>query len=152
MEKQVNNSEKLFSENTGEIKIRVRFSETDKMGITWHGNYFSWFEMGRTELLRNAGLSYRDLEESGTMFAVVSAECSYKHPAMYDDVLTLKTRVIKITPIRIEHEYRLFRDSLLLAVGKTVLASVDSEGKIKPIPSSIVELFERQNAEENEND
>lgn len=152
MEKQVNNSEKLFSENTGEIKIRVRFSETDKMGITWHGNYFSWFEMGRTELLRNAGLSYRDLEESGTMFAVVAAECSYKHPAMYDDVLTLKTRVIKITPIRIEHEYRLFRNSLLLAVGKTVLASVDSEGKIKPIPSSIVELFERKNAEENEND
>ena len=152
MEKQVNNSEKLFLENTGEIKIRVRFSETDKMGITWHGNYFSWFEMGRTELLRNAGLSYRDLEESGTMFAVVSAECSYKHPAMYDDVLTLKTRVIKITPIRIEHEYRLFRNSLLLAVGKTVLASVDSEGKIKPIPSSIVELFERKNAEENEND
>lgn len=152
MEKQVNNSEKLFSENTGEIKIRVRFSETDKMGITWHGNYFSWFEMGRTELLRNSGLSYRDLEESGTMFAVVAAECSYKHPAMYDDVLTLKTRVIKITPIRIEHEYRLFRNSLLLAVGKTVLASVDSEGKIKPIPSSIVELFERKNAEENEND
>ena len=152
MEKQVNNSEKLFSENTGEIKIRVRFSETDKMGITWHGNYFSWFEMGRTELLRNAGLSYRDLEESGTMFAVVAAECSYKHPAMYDDVLTLKTRVIKITPIRIEHEYRLFRNSLLLAVGKTVLASVDSEGKIKPIPSSIVGLFERKNAEENEND
>ncbi len=136
-------SEDVLLENAGEIKFRVRFSETDKMGITWHGNYFSWFEMGRTELLRSAGLSYRDLEESGTMFAVVSAECSYKHPALYDDILTLKTRIVKITPIRIEHEYRLFRGSLLLAIGKTVLASVDREGKIKPIPDSIVALFGR---------
>ena len=148
MNKQTENLEGLPPENAGEIKIRVRFSETDKMGITWHGNYFSWFEMGRTELLRNVGLSYRDLEESGTMFAVVSAECSYKHPAIYDDVLTLKTRIRRVTPIRIEHEYYLYRDSLLLAVGKTVLASVDTEGKIKPIPSSIITLFSEQNGKE----
>lgn len=139
--------EENLSKRVGEIKIRVRFSETDKMGITWHGNYFSWFEMGRTELLREAGLAYRDLEESGTMFAVVSAECTYKHPAMYDDILTLKTRVTKITPIRIEHEYRLYRDSLLLAVGKTVLASVNMEGKINPIPDSIAALFQKQEEE-----
>ena len=106
MGEQVKDSEELSLEKSGEIKIRVRFSETDKMGITWHGNYFSWFEMGRTELLRDAGLAYRDLEENGTMFAVVSAECSFKHPAMYDDILTLRTRIVKITPIRIEHEYR----------------------------------------------
>ena len=143
MGEQVKDSKELQSEKSGEIKIRVRFSETDKMGITWHGNYFSWFEMGRTELLRDTGLAYRDLEESGTMFAVVSAECSFKHPARYDDVLTLRTRIVKITPIRIEHEYRLYRDSLLLAVGKTVLASVDLEGKIKPIPDSVIALFKK---------
>lgn len=122
----------------GEISFRVRFSETDKMGVTWHGNYFSWFEMGRTELLRQMGIAYKDLENSGTMFAVVSVECSYKRPAMYDDLLTLKTRVVRTTPIRIEHEYRLFRGGELLAVGKTVLASVDSNGKIKPIPPKIL--------------
>ena len=82
------------------------------------------------------------------MFAVVSAECSYKHPAIYDDVLTLKTRIRRVTPIRIEHEYHLYRDSLLLAVGKTVLASVDTEGKIKPIPNSIIALFSGQNGKE----
>ena len=136
------NSKEKLSKREGEIKIRVRFSETDKMGFAWHGNYFSWFEMGRTELLREAGLAYRDLEESGTMFAVVSAECSYKHPAKYDDILTLKTCVIRTTPIRIEHEYRLYRDSLLIAVGKTVLASINHEGKVHPIPDSIIALFQ----------
>lgn len=131
-------------ERTGEIQIRVRFSETDKMGVTWHGNYFSWFEMGRTELLREEGIAYKDLEKSGTMFAVVSAECSYKLPALYDDLLTLKTRIVRVTPIRIEHEYRLYRDDLLLAVGKTTLASVDLQGRIKPIPENLVNLFKKK--------
>jgi acyl-CoA thioester hydrolase len=134
-------SKEIPPEKGGEIQIRVRFSETDKMGITWHGNYFSWFEMGRTELLRQAGFAYKDLEAAGTMFAVVSVECSYKHPAAYDDLLTLKTRVVRVTPVRIEHEYRLYRDNLLLAVGKTVLASVDLQGRIKPIPDEILNLF-----------
>ena len=144
MDKQEPASEESLLERTGEIQIRVRFSETDKMGITWHGNYFSWFEMGRTELLREEGLAYKDLEESGIMFAVVSAECSYKQPALYDDLLTLKTRVVRVTPIRIEHEYHLYRGAVLLAVGKTTLASVDCEGKIRPIPEKLVKLFKKR--------
>ena len=144
MDKQEPTPEGFPPEQTGEIQIRVRFSETDKMGITWHGNYFSWFEMGRPELLRKEGIAYKDLEESGVMFAVVSAECSYKLPALYDDLLTLKTRVVRVTPIRIEHEYRLYRGDVLLAVGKTTLASVDREGKIRPIPEKLVKLFKKR--------
>lgn len=111
------------------------------MGVVWHGNYFSWFEMGRTEHLRATGISYAELEEAGVMFAVVSAECSYKRPALYDDLLTLKTRITRITPIKIEHEYRLLRGGQLLAVGKTVLATLDRSGNVIAVPAWLKEAF-----------
>jgi acyl-CoA thioester hydrolase len=121
-----------------EIQIRVRYSETDAMGFLHHGNYFSLFEMGRTELLRSRGGNYRRMEEEGLFMVVVSIECKYRKPARYDDVLTLKTRVARVTPAKIEHEYRLYRDGELLTEARSLLACVDRTGCVQRIP----EVFE----------
>lgn len=127
-------SEPPFSEE-GTIEFRVRYQETDQMGVVYHANYFAWFEMGRTELLRSAtGVSYRDLEASNSLLAIVKVECSYQKPAHYDDVLTLKTKVVRVTRVTIAHEYHLYRETELLAVGRTVLASVSREGHPKALP------------------
>ena len=136
-----NNGEKAnnaaeYPENS--IQFRVRYQETDQMGVVYHGNYFTYFEMGRTELLREStGVSYRDLEERNTKMVVVKAECQYVKPAKYDDLLTLKTRVARTTRASVEHEYRLYRDETLLAVGRVRLATVDESGKIVPVPDWI---------------
>jgi acyl-CoA thioester hydrolase len=117
-----------------EIEIRVRYSETDAMGFLHHGNYFALFEMGRTELLRSRGGNYRRMEEEGFFMVVVSIECKYRKPARYDDLLILKTRVARITPAKIEHEYRLYRDGELLTEARSVLACVDRAGIVQRIP------------------
>jgi acyl-CoA thioester hydrolase len=117
-----------------EIQIRVRYSETDAMGFLYHGNYFAFFEMGRTELLRAQGGNYRKMEEEGLFMVVVSVECKYRKPARYDDLLTLKTRVARITPAKIEHEYQIFRDGVLLTEARSVLACVDRSGSVQRIP------------------
>ena len=117
-----------------EIQIRVRYSETDAMGLLYHGNYFTYFEMGRTELLRAQGGNYRDMEKSGLFMVVVSLECKYRKPAGYDDLLTLKTRVAKVTPAKLEHEYQLYRGGELLTEARSVLACVDRVGNIQRIP------------------
>jgi acyl-CoA thioester hydrolase len=122
----------MVAEN--EIQIRVRYSETDAMGFLHHGNYFSYFEMGRTELLRSRGGNYRAMEEGGLYMVVVSLECKYRKPARYDDVLTLKTRVARVTPAKLEHEYRLYRDGELLTEARTTLACIDRDGAVQRIP------------------
>ena len=121
-----------------EIQIRVRYSETDAMGYLYHPNYFVYFEMGRTELLRSQGGNYRKMEEQGLLMVVINAECKYRKPARYDDVLTLKTRITRVTPAKLEHEYKLFRDGELLTEARTVLACVDRTGVVQRIP----EVFE----------
>ena len=123
------------------ITFRARYQETDQMGVVYHGNYFTYFEMGRTELLREAtGVSYREVEEHQTMMVVVKAECSYIKPARYDDLLTLKTRVARITRASVEHEHELYRGSELLATGRVRLATVNADGKIVPVPDWIRNL------------
>ncbi len=117
------------------IQFRVRYQETDQMGVAYHGNYFTWFEMGRTELLRGVtGKSYQELEDTNVLMAIIKAECSYKKPAKYDDILTLKTQIVQITGVRLEHEYHLYRNDELLAVGHTTLATIDHQGRIVPVP------------------
>ena len=122
-----------------EITIRVRYAECDPMGVLHHSRYFEYFEMARTELLRQAGARYRDLEERGVLFVVARAECRFRRPARYDDELLLKVEVARMTKARIDHKYELYRDGLLLCEASTVLACVDREGRIIPIPDEIVQ-------------
>ena len=120
-----------------EITIRVRYCETDAMGYLHHANFVTYYEMGRTELLRAQGGDYRAIEESGLFLVVVKLECRYHAPARYDDLLTLKTRVERISAVKIEHSYQLFRNGQLLATASSVLACVDREGKVQRLPDAI---------------
>ena len=116
------------------IQFRVRYPETDAMGFVHHSRYLQYFEMGRVELLRSLGHSYADLERAGILFVVVRAEVRYKAPARYDEELSLTTRIIKQTHVRIDHTYELKRDQTLLAEGNTTIACVDREGSLRQIP------------------
>lgn len=116
------------------IDIRVRYSETDAMGYLHHANYFVYFEMGRTELLRAQGGNYRRMEEEGLFMVVVSLECKFRAPARYDDLLTLHTRIARMTPAKLEHEYKVMRDGVLLTEARSTLACVDAKGNVQRIP------------------
>ena len=118
-----------------EIQIRVRYQETDGQARLHHANYFTYFELGRTELLRAAGHSYRSVEEDGYMLVVADIGCEYFQPAAFDDLLTLRTTVVSAKGARIHHLYEVFRDGLLLAKGRSVVACIDKAGKPKRIPS-----------------
>lgn len=117
-----------------EIQVRVRYNETDPMGFLHHAHYFVYFEMGRTELLRAAGGNYRKMEEAGLLVVVVKADCRYRRPARYDDLLRVRTTVTRVSAAKIEHEYHVFRGEELLAIGHTVLAVMDRSGKVQPVP------------------
>lgn len=117
-----------------ETSIRVRYAETDRMGLLHHANYLVYFEQGRTELLRARGITYKDLEDQGYLLVLSRVEVRYRSPARYDDLLTLRTTVTRTTTVRIEHKYELLRDGTLIAEGETTLASVDREGRIQPLP------------------
>ena len=120
-----------------ELSIRVRYAETDRMGLLHHANYFIYFEAGRTELLRKRGLTYRDMEDAGHLLVIVDLGCKYKRPAYYDDVLTLRTTVERVTHVKIVHKYELMRDGKLLAEGHSTLACVDREGRPQALPETL---------------
>lgn len=122
----------------GEVQIRVRYAETDRMGLLHHANYLIYFEQARTELLRAKGVSYRDIEDGGYFLVVVKVEIKYKSPAKYDDVLTIKTKVTRSTPVRIEHHYTVYRDRTLLVEATTTLACVDKQGKLQAMPEWLI--------------
>jgi acyl-CoA thioester hydrolase len=117
-----------------ETEIRVRYKETDPMGLLHHSNYFVYFEIGRTELLRADGGNYRQMEADGQFVVVVKAECQYRRPARYDDLLRIRTTITRVTQAKIEHQYEVFRDTECLAVGHITLAIVDRNGKVQPTP------------------
>jgi acyl-CoA thioester hydrolase len=117
-----------------DLQIRVRYQETDAMGVLHHANYFTYFEVGRTELLRANGRDYRQVEEGGLFMVVVRIGCTYKKPARYDDVLTLRTRATRISAAKIEHSYELLRGDELLAEGQSTLACVDRQGRVQRVP------------------
>lgn len=125
-----------------EIEIRVRYPECDPMGFAHHGVYATWFEMGRSEMLRQSGVSYKELEEREELLPVVDLSIRYKKPARYDDVLRLRSTMAEVTRAKIIFEYELLRDELLLATGRTVNACIDGEGKLRPIPDVIFDAFE----------
>jgi acyl-CoA thioester hydrolase len=122
-----------------ETEIRVRYAETDAMGYLHHSNYLTYFEIGRTELFRAGGGSYKAVEERGLFLVVVKIEVRYKKPARYDDLLTLRTTISRITPARIEHEYQLMRDGEVLTTGTSTLACVDGTGTISALPDELLE-------------
>jgi acyl-CoA thioester hydrolase len=119
------------------MTIRVRYPEVDAMGYLHHSRFFQYFEMGRVELLRSLGFSYADLESRGIFFVVVKAECRYKAPAKYDEELTLTTRVVKQTHVRIDHAYEVRRGERLLAEAATTIACVGRDGQLREIPEEL---------------
>jgi acyl-CoA thioester hydrolase len=127
---------------SGEITIRVRYAETDRMGLLHHANYLIYFEQGRTELLRSLGLSYKDLEDQGFLLVLTKIEVKYRWPARYDDLLTLKTIVMRSTSVRIDHRYELYGEGRLLAEGASTLACVDRDGRPQALPDFLRERKE----------
>src|SRR4051794_23982886 len=123
----------------GEIQVRVRYAETDRMGLLHHANYLVYFEQARTELLRDQGRSYKDLEDAGFLLVLSKVEVKYRSPAYYDDLLTIRTTVTRTSPIRLEHRYEVFREGKPVAEGSTTLACVNREGKLQPMPDWLTE-------------
>ena len=114
-------------------QFRVRYSETDQMGVVYHGNYLDWFEIGRTEYFREEGVLYKDLEAAGILLAVVDIECSYHYPARYDDLVTVITMVeeVKRTKLKFKYEIRNAETDKLLVTGTSTHAFVNED--FKPI-------------------
>lgn len=116
------------------LEIRVRYHETDAQGRVHHASYLNYFEAGRIELLRASGISYRQLEEEGTLLVVAKISCKYHRPAFYDDILTLTTTTVRARAARVEHVYQLRRDAQLLVEGESVIACIDRQGTVRRIP------------------
>lgn len=124
----------MADEIIGELHIRVRYAETDRMGLLHHANYLVYFEQGRTELLREQGFSYKDIEDQGYYLVLTKVQVRYKRPARYDDLLTLRTILRKTSAVKIEHGYELFCGNDLLAEGETTLGCVNRQGQIQMLP------------------
>lgn len=116
------------------------------MGYLHHARYLEYLEMGRTELLRNGGLAYRDMEAGGFFLVVAKLEVSYRAPARYDDLVDVRTSLRKITRARIEHEYEVTCQGRPLCQASTTLACVDREGRLQPIPEEIYRIAQRSDA------
>jgi acyl-CoA thioester hydrolase len=113
-----------------QISFRVRYSETDQMGVVYHGNYAQYLEMGRVEWLRSLGVSYKALEENGIMLPVIELNIKFKKPALYDDLLTVRTHLIKKPSVKIAFDYEIKNQKdELLVTAHTVLAFMDKHKK-----------------------
>ena len=121
-----------------ETEIRVRYNECDPMGVVHHAIYPVWFEIGRTELLRTQGGSYKEMEADNLFLAVAELRIHYKVSAKYDDELTLVTALSEATRVKLKHSYTLLRGNQTIATGTTVLACVNEVGNIREIPPSIL--------------
>lgn len=122
-----------------EFTVRVRYAETDQMGVVYHGNYAQYFEMGRVEWLRNLGVSYKWMEDNGVMLPVVSLEMNYKKPARYDDVLRVKTVLKSQNSVKIEFDYEIYNEqNELLTTGYSMLVFVDMKTGRPIVPPSYV--------------
>ncbi|MGH9523492.1 MAG: acyl-CoA thioesterase [Terriglobales bacterium] len=131
---------------TNETTIRVRYAETDQMGVVYHANYFIWFEVGRVELLRQIGFSYREMEEQDQCFiAVVEARCRFKAPARYDDEIRIRTSIKHVRNSFIQFDYEAVRasDGTLLAEGDTMHIVTDATMEKRALPEKYAEAFRR---------
>ena len=133
-----------LDEAVGHARVRVRYAETDQMGVVYHANYLVWFEVGRVELMRQRGLDYKRMEsEDGCGIAVVEATARYKAPARYDDELIIETTVMRVRGPIIRFGYRVLRveDGLLLCEGETLHIVVGRDMKRRPLPKKYAELL-----------
>ena len=123
--------------------VRVRYAETDKMGVVYYANYLVWFEVGRTDWLRETGWTYRAMEAEGVQLPVIEAHCEYRQGARYDDEVEVRTRAQKLSPVRIQFDYEIVRrgDGTVLATGHTVHATIDINGRPTRMPDRVKELF-----------
>jgi acyl-CoA thioester hydrolase len=124
-----------------EIRFRVRYNETDQGRVVYHSNYFHYFEMGRTEFLREEGLRYRDLEDSGSFLVVTEAHLRYRAAARYDDEIRVRTWVTQVSPVTVRFAYEVIREpgSVLLVEGETKLACVGPDFRPKRLPPEVAE-------------
>lgn len=123
-----------------ETEVRVRYQETDNMGVVYYANYFVWFEIARTEYLRSQGISYRALESKGIYLMVAGASCQYKYPARYDDLIRIQSWISKLKNSSLTFEYKLFLGDRLIATGESVHVFTDRAGKPMRIPKELRDL------------
>lgn len=126
-----------------ETNIRVRYAETDKMGIVHHSNYLIWFEVVRSEFCRSQGFSYQEMERDNALLIVAESYCRYKSPAFYDDLLTIRTAISDIKSRSIKFAYEIIRadDKTLVATGETHHVVTDHDKKVRIIPKNYRELL-----------
>jgi acyl-CoA thioester hydrolase len=127
-----------------ESRVRVRYAETDQMGVVYHANHFIWFEIGRVEFMRQLGFTYRDMErEHGCFIPVVDARCRYKSPARYDDEIIVRTHLKNVRESVIHFGYQLVRadDGEVLAEGETTHMVIDAQMKTAPLPAAFLKVF-----------
>ncbi|MGH9477085.1 MAG: acyl-CoA thioesterase [Terriglobales bacterium] len=137
----------MVPKGSSETQVRVRYAETDQMGVVYYANYFVWFEVGRVEHLRQSGINYSDMEADGCKIAVVEARCRYKAPARYDELITIRTWVARRRRAMVHFQYEALRasDGTLLAEGETVHVCIDNNFEVCALPDKY-----RLQAEENE--
>ena len=123
--------------------VRVRYAETDQMGVVYYANYLVWFEIGRTEWLRETGWTYREIERDGLMLPVIEAHCEYRQGARYDDELEIRTRARLKSPVRIQFDYQIVRraDDTAIADGHTVHVALDRQGRPVRLPARVKDLL-----------
>ena len=140
----MNSAEEDDFDQWHEASLRVRYAETDKMGVVYHANYLVWFEIGRTEFCRARGFSYRDMEESENAFLVVAESyCRYKAPAYYDDVLVVRTHITELRRRSLRFGYEIIRepDGTVIAEGETGHVVTDGNGRVRSMPPGFTELL-----------
>jgi len=137
-----------FAEGASRFVVRVCYADTDQMGFVYYGNYLRWFEIGRTEMLRERGMSYREVEAAGIRMPVLEARCSYRRPARYDDLVAIETELAGRTRASLSFRYRIRRESdgELLAEGATEHCFLDAAGRPVRPPAFFRELLARRTA------
>lgn len=124
-------------------KLRVRYAETDRMGVTYYANYLVWFEVARTDLMRQTGWTYREMEDTGVLLPVIDAQCEYLRPTKYDDEVEIETKGALLSPVRLEFRYTVRTSGIdaPAAIGRTVHAATTVDGKPCRLPQRVREMF-----------
>jgi acyl-CoA thioester hydrolase len=124
-------------------RVRVRYAETDQMGVVYYANYFVWFEVARADWLRSLGWTYREMEESGVMLPVIEAHCEYRYPARYDDDVEIRTtgRLLSAVRVAFAYEVTVSGHKDIAALGRTTHAGTDRDGRPTGLPDRVRGIF-----------